>query len=363
MPELTRSEWGAFLSQHHEAHVLQSGEWGELKSAFGWQVVRVGAGRSGEDSIVLGAQILFRRLPLGFSLAYIPKGPVGGGTSSDGLSPEVGWDWERLWPEVDNICRRRRAVFLKVEPDLWEPAGVSYDAERVPHADSATPTVRPSGFRNSPQDIQPARTLLVDLTGEEDQVLARMKQKTRYNIRLAQKKGVVVFPSADVDTFHRLMVLTGRRDAFGVHSLAYYRRAYELFHPHGACELFLAAYQGEPLAGLMVFARGSRAWYFYGASADEQRERMPNYLLQWEAMRWARARGCTTYDLWGVPDVNEENLEANFTRYTGGLWGVYRFKRGFGGHLRRAAGSWDRVYRPVLYAFYRLWASKRAANF
>jgi lipid II:glycine glycyltransferase (peptidoglycan interpeptide bridge formation enzyme) len=204
--------------------------------------------------------------------------------------------------------------------------------------------------------------LVVDLRGDEEQVLNRMKQKTRYNIRLALKKGVVVRTSADLDTFQRLMNVTGSRDSFGVHSLDYYRRAYELFYPRGECELLMAEYEGNPLAGLMVFARGRRAWYFYGASADEHRETMPTYLLQWEAMRWARQLGCIEYDLWGVPDADEATLEANFTTRSSGLWGVYRFKRGFGGLLRRAGSPWDRVYQPALYALYRWWANRRPAE-
>ena len=117
----------------------------------------------------------------------------------------------------------------------------------------------------------------------------------------------------------------------------------------------LAEYDKTPLAALMVFAREKRAWYFYGASSNEHRDYMPTYILQWEAMRWARAQGCTQYDLWGVPDADEETLEANFVGRNDGLWGVYRFKRGFGGRLVRAAGPWDRVYNPLLYRFYKLW--------
>ena len=104
----------------------------------------------------------------------------------------------------------------------------------------------------------------------------------------------------------------------------------------------------------MVFASGRRAWYVYGASNDEERNRMPVYLLQWEAIRWAKARGCEEYDLWGVPDENEDVLEANFESRHDGLWGVYRFKRGFGGEVKRAAQTLDRVYNPLLYKLY-LW--------
>jgi lipid II:glycine glycyltransferase (peptidoglycan interpeptide bridge formation enzyme) len=287
-----------------------------------------------------GALVLFHPLPLGYSLAYLPKGPVGE-------------TWAQLWPEIDALCQQNRAVFLKVEPDTWERAG------QAGHPGKASPISPPAGFRLSPQTIQPPRTLIVDLRGDEEQVLGRMKQKTRYNIRLAQKREVVIQASADLETFHRLMSITGDRDRFGVHSLAYYRRAYEIFHPRGDCELLLAEFQGEALAGLMIFTHGSRAWYLYGGSGSGHRDRMPNYLIQWEAMRWARARGCTEYDLWGVPDEEEEALEAQFTSRADGLWGVYRFKRGYGGELRRAAGPWDRVYQPVLYTFYLWWAKRR----
>jgi lipid II:glycine glycyltransferase (peptidoglycan interpeptide bridge formation enzyme) len=108
----------------------------------------------------------------------------------------------------------------------------------------------------------------------------------------------------------------------------------------------------------MVFARGPRAWYFYGASNDEERNRMPTYLLQWEAMRWAKARGCEEYDLWGVPDVDEATLEADFANRSDGLWGVYRFKRGFGGTLSRSVGAWDRSYLPLAYPLYRWWSRR-----
>ncbi|HLE16549.1 MAG TPA: peptidoglycan bridge formation glycyltransferase FemA/FemB family protein [Anaerolineales bacterium] len=335
MPLLSRSEWDAFLAAFPDAHLLQTTAWGELKAAFGWEVVRAEA-ESPEGRA--GVQALFRRLAPGLTAAYIPKGPVGVGDLS-------GWEraWAALQPEVDRLCRRKRAVFLKVEPDIWE-------------ADQGAAVVPPPGFRLSAHAIQPPHTLVVDLTGSEEQVLARMKQKTRYNIRLAQKKGLVVRASADLEPFYRMLRTTGERDAFGIHSLEYYRKAYKLFHPIGTCELLIAEYEGEPLAGLMAFAQGRRAWYLYGASSDVHREWMPTYLVQWEAMRWARARGCQEYDLWGVPDAGEDALEAGFQGRSDGLWGVYRFKRGFGGHLRRAAGPWDRVYMPAVYRLYLLWA-------
>ena len=179
-----------------------------------------------------------------------------------------------------------------------------------------------------------------------------MKPKCRYNIRLAEKKGITVRAWDDIPAFHEMMTATGGRDKFGVHSQEYYQRAYDLFHPKGTCELLVAEFEGEPLASLMVFANGKRAWYVYGASNDMERNRMPTYLLQWEAIRWAKARGCDEYDLWGVPDENEETLESQFESRHDGLWGVYRFKRGFGGEVKRAAQAVDRVYNPLLYWAY-----------
>jgi lipid II:glycine glycyltransferase (peptidoglycan interpeptide bridge formation enzyme) len=252
-----------------------------------------------------------------------------------------------LWPAVDRVCRRRRAIFLKVEPDAWEPL--------LPGVE----TVALAGFQPSPHAVQPLRTVTVSLAGDEDSILARMKQKTRYNIRLAEKKEVRVRAWDDLAGFHQLMQETGARDVFGVHSLDYYRRVYAAFYPREECELLVAEYAGQPLAALFVFARGARAWYLYGASGDRERSRMPAYLLQWEAMRWARRRGCLEYDLWGVPDEDEDILEAQFETRQDGLWGVYRFKRGFGGTLRRSAAARDRVYQPLLYRAYRWWLRRR----
>ena len=323
MATVDADHWSEFLANFPDAHLLQSREWGEFKSRFGWIPIRVTGG-------VSGAQILFRRLPLGISFGYIPKGPVG-------------QNWKSLWSEIDQQCRKHRAVFLKVEPDAWEPAS----ADLLSQFTEWTPAL----------PIQPRRTVEVELTGKAEEWLTRMKQKTRYNIHLAERKEVVISPSADVEKFHRLMLETSARDNFGVHSLKYYQDAYKLFKSQDKVELLSAAYKEEILAMLMVFRQAERAWYFYGASCSAERNRMPTYLLQWRAMKWAAEHGCKIYDLWGIPDVDEEKLEGEFTNRSDGLWGVYRFKRGFGGTLRRSVGAWERVYRPGLYRLYR-WISR-----
>jgi lipid II:glycine glycyltransferase (peptidoglycan interpeptide bridge formation enzyme) len=328
MTVLSLDDWNAFYNRFPEAHLLQSAEWGELKSAFGWEAVRIAA----DDT---GAQILFRRLPMGMTFGYIPKGPLC--ANGQGLGSPV------FWQEVDALCRARKAIFLKVEPDRWVSA-----ADPIPAAP-------PPGFVFSPQHVQPRSTLVVDLSGSEEEVFERMKPKTRYNIRLAGRKEVQVRTTDDLQDFYNLMEITSRREQFHVHSLDYYRRAYELFHPLGRCELFVAQYQGRTLAAVMVFASRKSGYYFYGASGNEERNRKPTYPLQWEAIRWAYHKGCSEYDMWGIPDdaadiEDEEQIE---TREEG-LWGVYRFKRGFGGMLRKSAPALDRVYNPLLYKLY-LW--------
>jgi lipid II:glycine glycyltransferase (peptidoglycan interpeptide bridge formation enzyme) len=325
--QVNLTDWNQFLENHPNAHLLQMGEWGELKKEFGWKPVRI-------INNEVGAQILFRHLPLGLTIGYMPK-PV----TSDKLQDTS----NEFWREVDSVCKQNHAIFLKIEPD-------------------ETFNVQRSTFNVSLHNIQPPRTIVIPIAEAEDQILARMKPKCRYNIRLAGKKGIAVRAWDDIPAFHEMMTVTGGRDNFGVHSLEYYQRAYELFNPKGTCELLVAEYEGKPLASLMVFANGKRAWYVYGASNDHERNRMPTYLLQWQAIRWAKARGCDEYDLWGVPDENEETLEANFESRHDGLWGVYRFKRGFGGEVKRAAQALDRVYNPLLYWLY-LWRMNRKTEF
>jgi lipid II:glycine glycyltransferase (peptidoglycan interpeptide bridge formation enzyme) len=331
--EPAAAEWNAFVAAHPQSHMLQCSAWADLKSAFGWQAERVGL-RAGE-SLAAGALILYRRLPLGFRLAYVPKGPL--------VDPSDEAVCQTLLEAIHRRCRARRAVLLKIEPDLWKDVGV-------------TPWTR-YGFVPSAQSVQPRRTILVDLSGKESEILKRMKSKTRYNIRLAARKGVRVYEGGteDVAAFTQMMAATSERNAFGVHTPAYYERAFAAFSVLDMVRLFMATFEGQPIAGVMVFACGSRAWYAYGASGNEHRNKMPTYAVQWAAIRWARERGCRSYDLYGVPDEDEETLEAEFGERHEGLWGVYRFKRGFGGQVVRSIGALDYVYNKPLY-----WLYKRA---
>lgn len=334
------TQWAEFLAAH-DGHLLQSWAWGELKSQFGWTPQRV-------QVCGAAAQILFRRLPLGWTIGYIPKGPV------------VDWhnldQRQTLLAAIHTEAKKRRAILLKIEPHIWHPDdnSNSTEAESSQRLKALTHFFQQANF--IPADtIQPQASIVIDISGDEDSILAAMKQKTRYNIRLAQKKGVAIRQGdeADLPTFYQLSRLTAARDGFGIHSPAYYQAAYHLFSP-GQCVLLMAEFNGEALAALMAFRHNRDAYYFYGASSNTHRNLMATYLIQWAAIGWAKSQGCARYDLWGIPNADIATLDTEFTRHSGGLWGVYRFKRGFNGQIVRSIGAYDYVYNPLLYQLYKL---------
>jgi len=330
---LDDAAWDSFVAASPDGHLLQTSRWGALKARFGWGVERVAL--TDGDAIVAGAQVLYRSLA-GLTLAYVPKGPL------------VDWDDEKavrnLLAALRQAAHRHRAFCLKLEPDLLDDPALA--ARLLGH-----------GLRHSLQVVQPRSTILIDLDSDEDGILARAKPKTRYNIRLASRKGVTIRDgtASDLPAFDRLLRETARRSNFAVHSAEYYRAVYDLFVPSGQARLLLATYQDTALAGIMVFALSHKAWYMYGASSNTHRNLMPNHLLHWEAICWARNRGCATYDLWGIPDEVGQHPGAytqTVTEHTDGLWSTYRFKQGFGGHVVRYLGAYDDVYLRPLYWLY-----------
>ncbi|MCP4419946.1 MAG: aminoacyltransferase [Chloroflexi bacterium] len=330
------AEWDDFVANHPHGSILQTTNWARLKNRFGWTSHRVWLRREGK--LVAGAQILYRSAAMGLlKMAYIPHGPL------------VDWEDEEqvavLLNQIDQSVYERGAGILKMEPLLWQSEAMTAKWVAICQQHNLQP--------NS-DTIQPPNTVLIDLRPSSPDILAAMKQKTRYNIRLAAKKGVTVRQGSlqDIPTFNKLMRQTGDRDQFGVHTPMYYHAAHEIFSPTNQVALFLAEYEERPLAGVMVFALGKTAAYLYGASSNEERQRMPTYAVQWAAIEWAKAQGCHWYDLWGVPDAPQAELEANFTQRHDGLWGVYRFKRGFGGQIQRTIGATDQVYNKFVYKLY-----------
>jgi len=327
--------WDNFVAQHAHGNILQTQRWGQHKAAFGWDWELVTL-----ENTTCGALLLYKPLPLKLgTIAYLPRGPL------------VNWDdatqLHALMQAIERAARRRRAWALWLEPPLLDTAA----AREALHALNLRSTLR---------TIQPPRTILVDIAAEEAALLAQMKSKTRYNIRLAARKGVTVYEGTvdDVAVFYALMQETGARDGFGTHREAYFHYALELFRPVNQAALLLAAVDGEAVAGLMVFALGQTAWYFYGASSNRHRNKMPAYALQWAAIQWAKAHGCAHYDLWGIPDADLETLEAQFTTRHDDLWGVYRFKRGFGGAVVRYVGLWEKPLHPLYPLAARYWDAR-----
>ncbi|MEN8172498.1 MAG: peptidoglycan bridge formation glycyltransferase FemA/FemB family protein, partial [Chloroflexota bacterium] len=185
----------------------------------------------------------------------------------------------------------------------------------------------------------------VDLTAPEDEILARMKQKTRYNIRLAGRKGVVVRigDESDLPMLYKIYAETSTRDGFAIRDEDYYRTVWTEFMGAGMAEPLIAEVEGQPVAAVVIFNFAGRAYYMHGMSRPLHRNKMPTYLLQWEAMRRAKSTGCTVYDLWGAPELFDESDS---------MWGVFRFKRGLGGTVMRTAGAYDYPLRPLIYKLY-----------
>jgi lipid II:glycine glycyltransferase (peptidoglycan interpeptide bridge formation enzyme) len=202
------------------------------------------------------------------------------------------------------------------------------------------------GFRTNPYAVHIRNEWVLDIRPAEKDILAGMKEKWRYNVRLAGRKGVTVRRGQgkdDLDTFYALYQTTSERDAFFIHNKDHYEDVMRLYSEGDRAALFLAEYEGKAIAGTIVLRLGRWSWYMYGASANEYRNLMPNHLLQWTGMQWAKAHGCWYYNFRGIPEVLEEGQE---------LYGVYVFKRGFGGYAMRSLETHDLVYQPLIYGIY-----------
>jgi lipid II:glycine glycyltransferase (peptidoglycan interpeptide bridge formation enzyme) len=256
---------------------------------------------------------------------YVPKGPA--------LDYGDAGLLEQVLAHLEGLARQGRALFVKIDPD------VQVD---TPEGEAVVEMLRRRGWRASGEQIQFRNTMLLDLTRSPDEILAAMKSKWRYNVRLAVRKGVTVRrgTSDDFLLLYEMYAETAVRDGFVIRPKDYYRDAWSAFIEAGLAQPLIAEVEGEPVAMVIIFcfpstaleAGTGRAWYMYGASRAAHREKMPNHLLQWEAMGWAREQGCVVYDMWGAPDELDQSDP---------LWGVYRFKQGFGGQFVRHIGAWD----------------------
>lgn len=301
---------------------MQSSFWGRFRRGYGWTPFRIALPRTGR-AVPAAAQVLVRRIPYSpFTFGYVPRGPL--------LDFANDGEIAAMLQALDRLAAHVRAVAIMLElPEVEDPL-LSARLQRL-------------GLRPA-KPVQHGATRVVDISGPADELQAQWKPKWRYNTRLAGRHGVTVRESSDPDDLARWYALlreTARRDNYTIRQEDYYRRFLQLGRREGTSALLLAEYQDRILAGLIVHRFGEEATYLYGASSEEFRNVMAPQLLQWEAMLWAKARGATRYDLFGIASTGDERDP---------LAGVSRFKAGYGGRVVRYSGAFDRVYQPLLYA-------------
>jgi lipid II:glycine glycyltransferase (peptidoglycan interpeptide bridge formation enzyme) len=341
------SQWNDLISGLPGAHVLQTWEWAQVKAKYGWESMSfVWSNTSDRSNIVAAAMVLKRRILIrGFgarlNILYAPKGPL-----MDWLHESLR---ERVLNDLQSFAKQQGAIFLKIDPDVKLGTGVPEGEEDVIDngGQAVMSALKRRGWMFSSDQIQFRNTVMIDLSASEDEMRMRMKQKTRYNIRLAGKKGVMVRigTTDDLPMLYKMYAETSVRDGFVIRDEAYYRTVWQTFMASTmpTCEPLIAEVGGEPVAAIFVFYFAGHAYYIYGMSRNAHREKMPTYLLQWEAMRRAKAAGCALYDLWGAPEVFDES---------DGMWGVFRFKQGLGGDVLRTLGAWDYTPKPFWYKMY-----------
>lgn len=331
--------WNGCLAKLPGAHVLQTWEWGQIKAAYGWRVLPKiwGTDATPQAVALVLERALSARLPV--RMLYAPRGPILDWSDQDHS--------RQVLDGLQSLARDRRAIFIKIDPEIVVGTG-------VPGTDSAREDetgvqiqaeLAARGWRFSSAQVQFRNTVKIDLTRPEEDLLAGMKQKTRYNVRLAERKAVCVRrgEESDLALLYRMYAETAVRDGFVIRPEEYYLTVWRTFMQRGMAEPLIAEVGGEPVAGLVLFHFAGTSWYLYGMSRDTHREKMPNYLLQWEAIRAAKAAGSRVYDLWGAPDEFNESDS---------MWGVYRFKEGLGGQVVRTIGAWDYPVMPQLYTLF-----------
>ena len=333
------NQWNETIAGLPGANILQTQQWAVVKAAYGWKPIpRLWKDPAGK--VQAAAMVLERTVsPLKLRVLYVPRGPMLEWGNADLRI--------RVLDDLQALARQRWAIFIKIYPEVVVGTGIPGAADACEPVAGHTVVLELTRrcWHFSDEQIQFRNTVWVDLTGSEEERLERLKQKWRYNLRLAQRKGVCVRVGItdDLPVMYRMYAETSVRDGFVIRSEDYYRNVWKTFMEINLARPLVAEVDGEAVAGLMLFYFAGLAWYLYGMSRETSREKMPNYLLQWEAMNQAVDSGCSLYDLWGAPDVFNESDS---------MWGVFRFKEGMGGKVIRTCGAWDYPVRPWLYRAY-----------
>ncbi|MBZ4688092.1 MAG: hypothetical protein PWQ96_1191 [Clostridia bacterium] len=321
-----------FIATCAKGHILQSWEWGEVKRRTGWQPFRLVVENDAGD-IVAAISLLKREMPfLKRAIFYAPRGPV-----LDIKNEEL---FSFLMKEVEKVARDEKVAFLKIDPDI--PIENTEFRNLLQKQGFVS-----EGSGKNFEGIQPNFVMRLDITPSEEDLLKSFHSKTRYNIRLAKKRGVEIKEDcerSDLKPFYEILKITAERDKFLIRSYPYFETLWEELVEKRLAKLFMAYYKGQPISGTMAFIMGDKAWYIYGASDNEHRKHMPNYLLQWHMILWAKSQGCTMYDFRGVSgDLSPENP----------LYGLYRFKKGFNPELVEFVGEYNYIYSPFYYRFWK----------
>ncbi|MCL2509301.1 MAG: peptidoglycan bridge formation glycyltransferase FemA/FemB family protein [Oscillospiraceae bacterium] len=321
----TLREYNDFVWNHPKGHWLQAPEWSGVKKQWKWEGI---IERDGSGAIAGVMSVLIRRIAgIGVTLMYSPRGPV--------CDPHDEETFTRLIADAKLLAKKRRSYVIKIDPDV--PA----DDEAFAALVQKLGFVIGSDFENELDGIQPRFVFRLYLNGRgEDKLMASFHSKTRYNIRLAQRRGVDVKieDKSKLPLFCALMKETGERDGFATRPLPYFETMMDVMGGH--CRLYMAYYEGEAVAGTLAVHFGDKVWYIYGASGNKHRDAMPNYLLQWHMIQWAAELGVRVYDFRGVSGDMDE---------TKPIYGLYRFKKGFNGDFTEFIGELTLVTKPLMY--------------
>jgi peptidoglycan pentaglycine glycine transferase (the first glycine) len=335
-----REQWDSFLT----GQPLQSYEWGELSKYLGGSIYRLGAL---EDGRMVGAMLLTVsplplpvRVPgLHFNWFYSARGPTVERPASPALAA--------LIHRAHELARKEHAVVLRLEPNI---------ADDDPHEEDWIAAYRSLGFQVNPISVHGRRSWVLDIRPNAEELLANFKMTWRQNVRSAERKGVVIREAendADFDAYYDLLKLTSERDAFFIHDKDYHREILRQFQSKGDAVLYLAEHEGEAIAAKMLIRFGDWCWDMFGASSNNKRNLKPTYLLQYRCMQWAQSQGCSYFDFRTIPEILEPGEE---------MWGVYEYKKGFGGFSRLNMPTQDYIYRPLVYNAWRKAVETRRAR-
>ncbi|MGB9911682.1 MAG: lipid II:glycine glycyltransferase FemX [Microgenomates group bacterium] len=306
-------------------HPLQSWEWGEFRKKTGVEVVRLGV--FDNNQLKEGWQLFFHSLPkLPFKIGYFPRGP----------KPN-----KKMLMVLEEIGKKKKAIFIKIEPNV-----------AFPYPSLEIKKIKKELLKN--KNLKEGKPLFtrfsfwLDLKKDEEEILKAMKPKTRYNIRLAFRKGVKVEEDNSFSAFKiylNLLKETTKRQKFYAHTPLYHQLLWETLKDSGIYHLLLAKYQKEVLAAYIFFTFKDFLYYPYGASTRSHKELMAPYALFWQAIKMAKEKGCCAFDMWGALGPNPSSKDPWF--------GFHRFKEGFNPQLMEFLGSFDLVLSWPLYFLFR----------